>query len=447
MIPTLLDNIGKSPLLIKNGEDIEINIISTEQMPTTQIFKTKIHDTVSQENTFEFIGKGDLRIKLKLFFNTQEEYDNLINFLADGASFVLACSFFPLIAVNLDGNIEAERYYKGWGVATLPLTTAKNPYENDEALNEFVRKVLRSSAEDTLGSKKTFLDKLKDYGKNTFDFISNVNESVGSVTNEIAAYSAAINNIAQGLASSSSIITNPISSVKSSASQVIGGISGVLTSIQNAVQAIKQLPNDLDNLINSLLQIGDQFNDLFDLGNKNETQKYNCALLQSTADSIINADLTPENPAIADSDIASISPEFFLTTIQNKNSEAVAVLILGSILINLYQNAENIDKWNTLDLDKLRISTEKIYDFVISTEISSDFRLQLDLARVRFFKLFKILYFRATKTIAINVKKPSFLQDVVYSINGNLDYYDETKQLNGIIGNVVEGKIMVISNE
>ena len=188
-----------------------------------------------------------------------------------------------------------------------------------------------------------------------------------------------------------------------------------------------------------------QLNGLFNSENSNEDLKQSCEFLQTVADSIINADLSADNPSVYSGD--SVSAEFFLSEIKDRNNETISVLILASILINLYENAENIDKWNSISLEKLRSSTEAIYTYINSFKIDSEVSFQLDLARVRFFQIFQNLYKTSLKVITVKITEPSHLLDIIYSVNGNLDYYDETKQLNNIVGTTVYKDIQVISND
>ena len=64
-----------------------------------------------------------------------------------------------------------------------------------------------------------------------------------------------------------------------------------------------------------------------------------------------------------------------------------------------------------------------------------------------FFSIFKILYVDSLKVIEISVPETAMLSDVVYSINGNFDYLEDTKRLNNIIGMAVKGTILVVRND
>lgn len=443
--------------LIKKGKNLDIEIISGETISGSQSFKSSIHQNIGNGDNYEFMGIGEARLQIKLYLATKEDYNKLIDFLKDGTSFLLSAAdlWDENLSVNLDGLITTENYYKGWCLAVLNITTARNV--NDTIDSQIDRLGYRNTLKEItkgVSTAKTFYEKMFAFGKSTFSFVENTNQKIGGTTNAIAVYGSAITNITQGLASASTIATNPISSVKNSIAQVIGGVSGMITSWQNAVAAIKQLPSDIEGFIDSISAIGDQLNNLFNFDNPNDTLRYNTTLLQDVALAIIDPDLTSDNPAIKERapDVttdqgATSAAEFFLTTIESGNSDGLSVMLLGSILITLYQNANKIDKWNKTDLDRLKITTERIYSFITTKDLTFDFYLQLDLARNDFFELFKLLYERAIKTIIVKIETPRFLSDIVYSVNGNLDYYNETKQLNGIIGTTVEEDIEVIRND
>ena len=64
-----------------------------------------------------------------------------------------------------------------------------------------------------------------------------------------------------------------------------------------------------------------------------------------------------------------------------------------------------------------------------------------------FFRLFRVLYERSVKVISVELPEVVFLTDVVYSINGNFDYLEETKKINNVIGTKVSGTILVVKND
>ena len=440
----IIDNILKNnPMLIKNGAELPISIISSGIFDGTQTMKNIVKKTIGDVDSFEFIGVGDRKVTIPLFFNTQDEYDNFFNFVKDGQAFLISCNFFPLVPVNIEGDISLKPYFKGCGTVELKLTTAISPYQDTVALLNYVPTI----TQDLAGSKKTVLDKLLGYGQKTFDFVSNTNQKIGVITNTVAAFAAAINNQAQGIAAISTIITNPISSIKNSISQIIGGVSGIVDAITNAINTINQIPSDTRQLIDSLSAVGDELNNLYDLGDSNETLKYNMLLLSGIGVALVDVDLSQDNEVISTYNSPYQDAEYFLTTIKNDNEDCAHVIILTSILINLYDNAGNINKWNSIDLDNLRIKTEKIYLFIVSFNIDIELKIALDIARNSFFRLFRVLYERSVKVISVELPEVVFLTDVVYSVNGNFDYLEETKKINNVIGTKVSGTILVVKND
>lgn len=443
-------DLDKLSYIVKNGVNFPIEILSGEKIPRTDTFKNNVHKIIGDQDRFEFIGKGDTKATLPLYFKSKEEYEGFLRFIEDGNSFLLSCNFFPFVPVSIEGNVTFESYYKGFGVAKVNITTAVNINRNKFAN---LRDIKPKRVESTVERKKELLNKLRNFAKSTFDFVQNTNQKVGKVTNTVSVYSSAIENSAQGLASVSTIITNPLSSINNSASRVIGGVKGVVTALQNSVSAIRQAPSSIDNLIDDLLSIGDSLNNLFDLGDPNTNNKYNNNLLTTCANSVIDSNNSPNNNSIpeydpenSDPNNATNAPEFFLTSVEDSNSDPIDILLLSSILINIYENSDNSSDWNKVDLEDLRTKTETIYNYIISKNIDSDSKLQLDLARNNFLNLFITNYNNANSIIEVQIISPTYLLDVVYSVNGNLDFYEETKKLNNIIGSTVENNVLVISN-
>jgi hypothetical protein len=436
------------PFIRKNGVTKEISIVSSKLNSRKDEFKNVIHKTIGDNDQFEFIGKGSSSIDLDLYFETQVDYESFIDFVEGGAAFLLSCPFFPVEEVSILGGITTKNYYKGFAVASLTLTNAKN------IRIDALRAGFEIGTESPIISvdKISNLKKLQDFGKNTFAFVGNTNQKIGKITNTFGAYSSALSNAIQGVASGTTIITNPISSVKSSVSRVLGSVNSAITSIQNAINVVKSLPSDIDSFVEELSAIGDKFNNLFDSGEIIRDLKQNSDALVQSAISIIESETDQNSPDIKDfgensPNEPSNSPEFFLTSIQDPNKDVFDIMLLSSFLFSLYDNVENADEWNTLDLDALRKQTEIIYNFIISKSvITPDFKLQLDLARNNFFRLFKISFNNANQIVDFKVYTPTFLEDIVYSVNGNLDFLDETKKLNNLVGNIVEEDIKVILN-
>ena len=423
--------------LIKKGILLEIDIISDMSFISEQGFKTQIHSTIGENNAYEFINKGDRKIEIKVYFEDQNEYNSVVSFFEDGKPFLLKAPFFPLELLNLDGGISSEPYYKGFGIATLRFTTAKN-INYDSSGSYFLGLNSETSA-----SKKSFLDKMRGFAETALNFVGNTNQAIGSVTNKIAEYADAITSITQGLASSSSIVTNPINSVKASAYQVLGGVNSLITSIYSAIDAVKSIPSDINDFINAVMATGDSLNGLFDMGNESDSAKYNTDFLLTIGDSLADIPINNSVDTISLDEDGYKNVEFTLN-IKNDNLSVVSTLILCSILINIYTNIESFNKLGRQDLDNLMTKTEKIYNRIISNGINNELLLQLDLLRVQFFKLFKKLSNDTSDTFIYKVVEPEFLVDIVYAVNGNLNSYEETKKLNNIIGDIVFDSVEVI---
>ncbi len=445
------------PRLIRQDRllPLEVKILSNEVYNRANRIKTKVHSIIGDGDSYEFIGLGEKRVKIQFYFSNQEEFEALADFVQNGDPFLIICSFFPLEPLKIDGDINLEPYYSGFGTATINFTTAIKDFEDKQNLLSFYSSLSSKSASETISNKKNFLDKLNNWSKKVFDSVSKGNQFVGNVTNNISAYSSAFTNVLSGISSGASIITNPISSIKSSISDVTGGLSSVISSLTNVVLTIKQIPSDVQSIIDSFSLIGDKLNNLFNLGNTSDSLKYNTEFLMRASEAIINVDLTQDNDAITnnydnntESSNSFSSTEYFLPVLNKKTNDVMSVLLLCSILINLYENAEKINRWNTVDLDNLRRKTETIYNYISTFDLDTELSLELDLARNRFFKIFKLLWNRAFQIVEFEISEPNFLENLVFSVNGNLDFYDESKKLNNVIGGIVHpGTVKIISND
>lgn len=445
---------NKKSALVKDGEILEIKILSSGDFKRTNTYKTKVHKIIGDSDSYQYIGKGEKKIQISIHLDTEGDYQQLLDFIDNGATLLLVSPIFPLTPIKLDGDVSISSYYSGWGIASINFTTALSPEDDVDSLMLYFNSEALKQGE-TAGDKKSFLDKLNSWADKIGKNISKGNEYVGKVTNNVSAYAAAFTNILTNLSSSSSMVTNPLSTVKSSAQQVLDGLSGLISSMTNTVLAIKQAPNDFAALIDSFSILGDKLNNLFDLGNNNDSTKYNTEFLGQVGISIISTDLSPNNEDIQNNFISTGSninldttPEYFMQSLHKDTDRVMSVLILSSILINLYENAQLINRWNSIDLENLRQRTETIYYYIIQQGIDTEFLLELDLARNRFFTIFKKLYETAYKIVEVDIYSPDFLENIVYSINGNLDFYNETKKINNIIGGIVHsGVIKVISND
>lgn len=428
--------------LIKQGIPFDLKILGEDELKVVNSFKTKIHKTLGNSDFYQFIGKGDQQVSFKIFLASLEEYDSLVSFFTDGLPFALEIDDFRL-PFRLNGNLQASKSYQdGSYIVELSFTSAQDPdaFDTGAGVSEIIKTQFR---------KPTALDTLKDWGSKTIDFVGNTNSSVSAFTGKYQEYSVAINQLANGIGSSSTIITSPISSVRNSTSTIIGGVAGVVSSIGTAINAIQQVPNDISGMLDSILDIGDQLSNIFNLDDKDAQVKTTTNFLIDAANGLIEVDLTPLSgkTVIADPYSVEFDAEIVLTALDNKNNEVLSVLILSSILIAIYEESSQITRWNRRDLDNLLKQTETLFEYITSKDISRDIREQLFLARNSFFATFRPLYENALNIIEVFVNEPRLLVDIVYSVNGNFDYYDDTKKLNNIIGSIVQGKIQVISND
>lgn len=427
--------------LIKQGIAFNLKILGEDELSIVDTFKTKIFKTLGNFDYYQFIGKGDQQVSFKIFIASLDEYDSLISFFSDGLPFALEIDDFRL-PFRLTGDIKASKSYQdGSYIVELNFTSAQDPDAFDTGVG--IVDILESTFR-----KPTALDTLKKWASSTISFVGNTNSSISAFTGKYEQYSVAITQLANGIASSSSIITSPISSIKNSTSSIIGGVAGVVSSIGTAINAIQQVPTDIDNMIDSILDIGDQLSNIFNFDDKDAQVKTTSNFLIDVANDLIEVDGIPLSgkTIILDPYSVEFDAEIVITALDNRNNEVLSVLILTSILLALYEESAQVTRWSKKDLDNLLKQTEILFEYITKKDINSDVRTQLVLARNSFFATFRPLYENALNIVDVFVNEPKFLTDVVYSVNGNFDYYDNTKKLNNIIGSVVQGNIQIISN-
>lgn len=450
--------------LFKKGKIIplELRVIAdNEGLQIDDEFKNSIKKSIGGGNYFEYIGKGDQKLNISAFIKDKTEYDELIEFFSDGKPFTLLLNDISA-NYNLIGSVSARQTY-------LPITPSPVALQGTTGFTveapqySYIVNFQITSAQDPsfnddiflgdLGIDKpptlSALDKLRAWGKNTIKFVGDVNQKVGAITGKFAQYATAINQLTAGIASSSSIITSPISSVKNSISSIIGGVSSIVSAIGTAINAVKQLPDDIDGMIDAMLAIGEQFSNLFNSPNKDEQVKNTINLLIDVSIALTNVDKAPIEIKVITEDPYSVEFDagIFVATLDNTNNDVMSVLILSSILLAIYNQSSLINRWNKKDLDNLLKQSETLFEYIINKDLATEVRTALIDARNAFFKSFKVLYQEADSIIEVFLEEPKFLYDVVYSVNGNYDYYNDTKKLNNIIGSVVIGKILVIAND
>lgn len=446
--------------LIKNGQPFEIKVIGTEDLIIDEGFKNVVHSILGDREIYEYVGKSDQKISLTLYLKNKDEYDSLISFFKDGKPFAFRVADFDGI-YNLNGSVKARKsFYDGSYSAEVNFTDAKNLqsigglFQSNELLGPFQSS---SSKPEWIESISEYANKTIDFegnpidseGNTIIDFVGNTNSLIAAYTGKFQEYSVAINRVASGIGSSSTIITSPISSVRNSASSIIGGVSSVISSIGTAINAIKQVPNQTSNMIDSILDIGEQLSNIFNNDDKQQQSKQTTSFLIDVGDVLIDVAELPvdSKTVIEDPYSVTFDPELTISSIGNRNIDMLSILMLSSILLAIYDESSQVTDWNKDDLDRIMKQTNILFEYIMSKELSSDVRSNLIYARNSFFRSFKSLYDNSLSFVTVEVREPSFLTDVVYSVNGNFDYYLETKKFNNVLGSIVQGNIKVLKNE
>lgn len=425
--------------ILRNGQYIEIPVNILEFFNKEDERKTVIHKNLGDTDTFEFLGNGSHEITFPLIFKNKDEFEEFNDFVKNPKPFIIASNITDLDTYY--SFVKFSNYkidYQNFINVDFLITNAKNVLQKSDETDTLTLLFLLSNKRNGSGGKKNFLAKLKDFAKKTSDFIGNVNEAVSKITNTIAEYSETFSSIANGIASASTIVTNPINSVKNSFDMINGGIGAIINGFSNAISTITSLPGDVENFFSQLIQTSLSIKDLFKSGIKDSDLQETTLFLQSVADNLVEIDFN-EN-IIGDS---------FNNEVLRQNNDVFKCVILSGVLSGIYDQISDMSNWNTLELEKTRKTTEKVYNYIASRPfIDNDFKYELDLLRNNFFRSYKILYQNSNKIIEIDVLKPDSIFNIVYKVNGNFDFVDEAIQLNNVINTgFVAGKVKIITND
>lgn len=419
----------KDRLYKNSGEYIDLNIITNNDLSDTIPLKTQIHQTIGDYDIFEWIGQGATSIKMQLYFQSEEEFI-VFKLFVFGTQMTLVRKNFRNVIVNITGDISPSYTYYGNYIVNVEFTTARDPSQTtDFDINIFSYDV---------GSKKTLLDKLSIASEKIISFVGNTNEKIGTVTNTIELSTTLINNTAQALASSQSILTTPLGAIQRSGANIVEAISSINQSLNNISFILKTSPSNIQSIFTGISSATESLFNVFSSDNLNEGLIMNSNLGCDIINAIYNADFND--------DIYG-SSENVLTL--KKQNDMLKILFLTGLIANLEEKISEMNTVSLLNLNYYKTSFEKSYFYIISNEITDpDLRWQAELCKIRFFRTYNNLYSKATKVIEFNVDIPTSLHAIVYSVNGNLDFFDETMQLNNIVNvGFVNGKILVLSND
>lgn len=418
----------KDRLYKNNGEYFDIKILTSEPFKDNIPLKAQVHKTIGNYDLFEWLGVGATSIRMQLCFLTEEEFE-AFKFFALGVQMTLVRRDFRNVIVNIVGDLSIAYTYYGYYVCDIEFTTAKDPLQSiDFYINVFTYDV---------GSKKTLLNKLQIALQKIISFVGNVTEKIGAFISSIEAVTALINNIAQALASSQSILTAPLNTIKRSGANITDAISTITQTLQNIPFIIKTAPTEISSIFTNISAASQDLFNVFSAENPDEEIKMNLNFGCDTINLIYNADF--------DKDIYGNSQNVIEL---RQSNDMLKILFLCSLIANLEEKISEMGIVNLLSLNYYKNSFEKAYLYITASDvIDSDLRRQLDLCKIRFFRTYNNLYQKAIKVREIDVKKPTSLHSIVYNVNGNLDFFDETMQLNNIVNaGFVSGKILVLYN-
>ena len=208
--------------------------------------------------------------------------------------------------------------------------------------------------------------------------------------------------------------------------------------MQNISFIITTTPTEISNIyINISTATQDLFN-VFSAENQDEEIKMNVNFGCDTINLIYNTDFNE--------DIYGSSQN--VVELKQSN-DMLKILFLCSLIANLEDKISELGTVNLPNLNYYKNSFEKAYLYIIASNvIDTDLRRQVDLCKIRFFRIYNNLYQKAIKVREVNIEIPTSLHQIVYNTNGNLDFFDETMQINNIVNTgFVNGKILVLYND
>lgn len=419
----------KDRLYKSGGEYLDLNIIANDNFTDNISLKTQIHKTIGDYDIFEWVGNAATSIKMQLFFQNEEDFI-AFKLFTFGVQMTLVRKEFRNVIVNLTNDIGSIYTNNGNYIVSVEFTTARDPTQTtDFDINIFTYDA---------GSKKSLFDKLRIASEKIFSFVGNVNEKIGVFTNSIELTTSLINNIAQALASSQSILTTPLNTIQKAGSNIVEAISTVNQSLSNIIFIINTAPSNIDSIFTGITDATQNLFNIFASENQDGELSINANFGCDIINAIYNIDYNDD--IYGDSEnVVNLK----------KQNDMVKILFLCGLIANLEEKIAQIGKISLLNLNYYKTSFEKSCLLITSSEIiDADLRWQIELCKIRFSRTYNNLYSKATKIREVNITIPTSLHSIVYNVNGNLDFFNETMQLNNIINTgFVSGKVLVFSND
>jgi hypothetical protein len=415
-------------ILFKNGGEYrEINILTDTNIDVNTTLKSQVQENLGDFATYQYIGEGATTITLSLYFANQQEFNDLKSFVI-GEQLTLRRQNFTDQIVNCTGSISQSQTSHGQITATFEFTTARDGTEMDDFNFTFVAQDVSSST--------TFLSKLQGASAKIFSFVGNVNEKIGNFTGKIGIVADSIANIGLAIASANTILTTPSSQIKNSTSSVTGAISSITQALQNVIFVIKSTPSDISAIFIGITSAMKSVFTVFSSDDDDEQARMNANFGSSVIDIIIETNF---NNGIYGSSQNVIE--------MKQQNEMLKVMLFSSLIVNLAEILKEMNTVSIRDLQVYKQSFDKAYSFcILSDIIDADFRNELELCKIRFYSTYKNLLSKARDVYELNVEVATSLHQIVFSVNGNLDYFDETMKLNNIINTgFVSGKIFVVT--
>lgn len=381
----------------------------------TQTYKHKSNDYELIGSSIQNCQYGTTlgEITLDLLFVGLNEWEDFYNWVSDGSEFELVRPKTPNSMVNVlsIGDCTShfnQRFFK----VSITFTFARQNIKNKKSGL-------------ILGSKASFLSKLKAFNKRSSSFILNSRNRIRGFTTALTDMASEIAKVGDTLGGASLLLTEPISDIKNASSLIASGFNALSSGISKGVFAITNLPSDVNAIYDEITgSISSVFKAFSMPNNKPAENELNMSSGLNIAYKVAKYD---------------ISSTFIGTSVNNdksaQNIETANIIIKSALLLEVYDRFENLT--NTLDVDLVKYKTkiDEVIDSIRSSKyIDSDFLYEVELLQSRFNSTYADLLLSSKKTLKFKIDDNDYynVNQIAYMTNGNYDYVNDIIRINNI---------------
>lgn len=413
----------RKAFLRSENQYLEVLVEYEAQYQSSYEGKSTIHELIGNSNLYEYGGKGSTTIKRTFITNNLQDYQSLHDLLTSGLELEFQDNLQPAIRVNVKQNFQILQAMGFWKI-TIEFTTA--PQRNKAIFQAIPAQTIKS-----IGLKTSFFDKLKNFAKKVINFKTQANDKIQSVSNYLNKAQSMNLQIAGQIASSATmldIIPNAIEDTTTSISIINASFTRLISKIQNT-------PGRFDDIFTDLTSTLANFGSVLNTNNKSKDAELNSDGLK---------DILAQNLKL-NSNENTIGNSNRIKEIQNTN-EAFKIVNLATLLFEFYSTVGKIDTINSIKLESYKATAENVYKYISESPlIDNEFLQDLNKSKSAFINDYQALSKIANTIIKVNVPSPKPIYSIVYQVNGNLDYLQETIELNNLINvGLVKGEINII---